>query len=179
MKIALIIGSLRKESLNRKMAENLKSIAPKTWEIQEVTIDDLPLYNQDFDEQTIDSYERVRKQIKAAEAVIFVTPEHNRSLPAALKNVFDIATRPAGNNLWAGKKAGIVTVTTGGWGANLAALELQKIGFMMGMSFSTTMANFSHGDSLFDDNGKLTDDKAQQFLHQFASSFDKFIDNQA
>lgn len=61
MKIALIIGSLRKESLNRKMAENLKSIAPKTWEIQEVTIDDLPLYNQDFDEQTIDSYERVRK----------------------------------------------------------------------------------------------------------------------
>ena len=175
MKIALIIGSLRKESLNRKMANNLKDIAPANWELEEIKIDDLPLYNQDFDKETIDSYERVRKQIKEVDAMIFVTPEHNRSLPTALKNVIDIVSRPAGNNLWAGKKAGIVTVTTGGWGGNLCALELQKIGFMIGISFNTTMGNFSNGDSLFDDAGKLTDDKAKQFLHDFATSFDKFI----
>lgn len=175
MKIALIIGSLRKASLNRKMANNLKTIAPATWEIEEVTIGDLPLYNQEYDSQTIASYERVRSQIKAADGVIFVTPEYNRSLPAGVKNLIDVATRPANNNLWASKKVGIVTVTHGSWGGNLCAVELQKILFMLDAKVNNTMANFSNGDDLFNASDKLIDEKAQQFLHQFANSFDELL----
>lgn len=175
MNVAFIIGSLRKDSYNRKVAEHVKKIAPQTWQIDEVKIDDLPLYNQDFDEQTIDSYERVRKQIKDADAVMFFTPEYNRSLPAALKNVIDIATRPSGNNLWSGKKVAISTASMGGWAGNLAAIELQKICFMLGMQVSTTMANFANAPQIFDENGELIDQKAKQVVQQFTNSFDEML----
>ena len=94
--LALIIGSLRKASINRVFAEYITSQLPEHVKIEEVAIADLPLYNQDYDNQTIESYDQVRKQIKQADAVLIVTPEHNRTLPAALKNVIDIASRPHG-----------------------------------------------------------------------------------
>ena len=89
--IALIIGSLRKESINRKFAEFIAAQMPDSVTIKEVYIADLPLYNQDYDDTTIDSYERVRQQLKGADAVLIVTPEHKRTLTAALKNVVDFA----------------------------------------------------------------------------------------
>ncbi|MFW2177493.1 MULTISPECIES: NADPH-dependent FMN reductase [unclassified Moraxella] len=175
MKIAFIIGSLRKESFNRKVAEQVKAIAPASWEIEEVKLDDLPLYNQDFDEQTIDSYERVRKQIKQADAVIFFTPEYNRSLPACAKNVIDIATRPSGNNLWAGKKVAISTASMGGWAGSLSAVDLQKILFMLGSQVSTTMANFANVGQIFDEKGEMNDQKSKQFLQKFVNDFDAML----
>ena len=103
--IALVIGSLRRDSINRKVAQYIQNIAPSSWQITEVQIGDLPVYNQDFDEQSIAQYDRIRAQIAAADAVLFVTPEHNRSIPAALKNLLDVASRPACKGVWAGKRA--------------------------------------------------------------------------
>lgn len=109
--IALIIGSLRKESINRKFAEYIVSQMPDHVNIKEVDIADLPLYNQDYDDKTIDSYERVRQQLKDADAVLIVTPEYNRTMPAALKNVIDIASRPYKESVWTHKKVAVVTAS--------------------------------------------------------------------
>ncbi len=103
--VALIVGSLRAESFNRKIADYVCQIAPQRWQISEIEIGDLPLYNQDRDDEPIEAYERVRGQLAAADVVLIVTPEHNRSVPAALKNVLDIASRPAGRGVWGGKKS--------------------------------------------------------------------------
>lgn len=175
MKIGFIIGSLRKASFNRKVAEHVKAIAPKNWQIYDIKIDDLPLYNQDFDEQTIESYERVRAQLKEMDGVIFFTPEYNRSLPAVLKNVIDIGTRPAGNNLWSGKKVAVSTASTGGWAGNLAAVELQKICFMLGMQVSSTMLNMPNVNDAFNNKGELVNQRSQQIIQQFVNRFDAML----
>ena len=106
--IALVVGSLRRDSINRKIALYIQSIAPSSWQITEVQIGDLPVYNQDFDNESIAAYDRVRQQLQSADAVLFATPEHNRSIPAALKNLLDVASRPAGKGVWAGKRAAVV-----------------------------------------------------------------------
>lgn len=104
MKIALVIGSLRKDSVNRKVAEYLRSVAPDGTVFEEVRLDDLPLYNPDQDETEIAAYTRVRTQIQNADAVLIVSPEYNRSVPAAVKNLLDVASRPAGKSVWGGKR---------------------------------------------------------------------------
>ncbi|WP_233127094.1 NADPH-dependent FMN reductase [Rodentibacter sp. Ppn85] len=108
-KVAFIVGSLSQRSINRHIANEILKNAPQGVEIEEIRIGDLPLYTQDLDSQSIPAYDRVRLQIKDAAAVLIVSPEHNRSVPAALKNVIDIASRPFGQNVWANKKVAIVT----------------------------------------------------------------------
>ena len=98
-KIALIIGSLSRASINRTVAQHLAAQAPEGVVVEEVQIGDLPLYTQDLDSESIPAYERVRAQLQAADAVLIVSPEHNRSMPAAVKNLLDIASRPAGKSL--------------------------------------------------------------------------------
>jgi putative NADPH-quinone reductase len=106
-KIALVVGSLRKESLNRKLANALVKLAPTEFSFNELQIGNLPLYNQDDDENQADSVKRLKKEISAAQRLLFVTPEYNRSIPGVLKNALDNASRPYGQNAWAGKPAGI------------------------------------------------------------------------
>ena len=95
-KIALVVGSLSRQSINRSIAEYIAAQAPQGVEVEEVAIADLPLYTQDLDAETVPAYDRVRTQLKAAEAVLIVSPEHNRSIPAAMKNLIDAASRPFG-----------------------------------------------------------------------------------
>src|SRR5205823_1641104 len=119
--VAVLIGSLRKDSLNRKLAHALMEIAPSSLKLEEVPIIDLPLYNPDQDVAPLAPWTALRERIKRAEAVLFVTPEHNRSVPAALKNAIDIASRPYGANAWDGKPAAVVSASPGaigGFGAN-------------------------------------------------------------
>lgn len=119
--IAVIVGSLRKESLNRKVAEALQALAPASLALEIVEIGQLPLYNQDYDEDSPESYIEFRRRITAADAVLFVTPEHNRSMPAAMKNAVDIGSRPYSKSVWNGKPAGVISASSsmqGGYGAN-------------------------------------------------------------
>ena len=172
--IALIIGSLSTESINRKFAEYIVSQMPDRVNIKEVAIADLPLYNQDYDDTTIDSYERVRQQLKDADAVLIVTPEHNRTMPAALKNVIDIASHPYKESVWTHKKVAVVTASPGSFGGINSALDVRKSMQMLSaqMMIDPEIYSSRATDSLNED-GSVTE-RTQKFLQRFASDFVDF-----
>src|SRR6185436_3661631 len=119
--IAVLVGSLRKESLNRKMANAIRDMAPEQMKLEIVEIGKLPLYNADFEETPPSQWVQFRERIKSADAVLFVTPEYNRSVPAGLKNAIDVGSRPYGKSVWERKPAAVVSVSPGaigGFGAN-------------------------------------------------------------
>ncbi len=120
--IAVLVGSLRKESINRKVALALAELAPANLKLNIVEIGDLPLYNEDLDGASPPAaYSTLRKQVSSSDAVLFVTPEYNRSVPAALKNAIDVGSRPYGQSAWSGKPGAVISVSPGaigGFGAN-------------------------------------------------------------
>ncbi len=175
MTVGLIIGSLREESINRKFAEYIVSQMPEHVSVEEINIADLPLYNQDYDERDISSYTRVRKQLKAADAVLIVTPEHNRTMPAALKNVIDIGSRPHGDGVWTDKKVAVVTASPGSYGGRASGLDVRKSMQMLSanMMVSPEVYLSRAADSL-DEEGKVVEG-TQKFLQKFVSGFVEFI----
>ena len=170
-RIALIIGSLSKQSINRAVAEHIAAQAPAGVEIEEVQIGDLPLYTQDLDTESVPAYDRVRAQIKAADAVLIVSPEHNRAMPAALKNLVDIASRPFGQNVWSGKKVAIATASPGSYGGIHAGLQIRQSLQMLGAEVLINPEVFLSRANAALENGKVTDERTAQFLNKFAAAF--------
>ncbi|TKR53670.1 NAD(P)H-dependent oxidoreductase [Allopusillimonas ginsengisoli] len=125
-KIAVVVGSLRKESFNRKLAVAIAKLAPSEFTFKQIEIGDLPLYNQDDDENQAPSVKRLKTEISEANGVIFVTPEYNRAMPGVLKNAIDHASRPYGKNAWEGKPAGVLGVSIGAIGTALAQQHLRN-----------------------------------------------------
>ncbi len=125
--IAVVIGSLRKDSFNRSLARALAKLAPPEFTFKQVEIGDLPLYNQDDDANQAPSVKRLKSEIAVAQAVLFVTPEYNRSIPGVLKNAIDHASRPYGQSVWAGKPAGVLGISIGVIGTALAQQHLRNI----------------------------------------------------
>jgi chromate reductase len=125
--IAVLVGSLRRESFNRKLASAMPSLAPADFTFEQVQIDDLPLYNQDDDEHQAESVRRIKAEIKKAHGLLFITPEYNRSIPGVLKNAIDHASRPYGHSSWTGKPAGILGVSIGVLGTALAQQHLRNV----------------------------------------------------
>ena len=126
-RIAVVVGSLRKDSFNKKLAKALEKLFPADFTFTHVRIDDLPLYNQDNEEAPSAQVSRLKSEIAAAHGVLFVTPEYNRSVPGVLKNAIDNASRPYGQSAWNGKPAGIVGVSGGAIGTALAQQHLRNI----------------------------------------------------
>lgn len=125
--IAVLVGSLRKDSFNRQLAQALTKMAPQGWQFKISRIDDLPLYNQDDDAQQAEPVQRLKAEIAAARGVVFVTPEYNRSIPGVLKNAIDLASRPWGQSKWAGKPAAVCGVSTGAVGTAVAQAHLRSV----------------------------------------------------
>ena len=125
--IAVLVGSLRKESLNAKLAAALARLAPPELSFQRVQIGDLPLYNQDDDASPAPSVVRLKGQVAAAQGVLFVTPEYNRSIPGVLKNAIDHGSRPYGHSVWAGKPAGVAGISPGAPGTSMAQQHLRNM----------------------------------------------------
>ena len=125
--IAVVVGSLRLDSFNRKLATALAKLAPPEFSFDQVEIGDLPLYNQDDDASQAQSVQRLKGQIKAARGVMFVTAEYNRSIPGVLKNAIDHASRPYGESVWAGKPAGVLGVSIGAIGTAVAQQHLRTV----------------------------------------------------
>lgn len=125
--IAVIVGSLRKDSFNSKLAAALAKLAPEGFLFQPVRIDDLPLYNQDDDGKPVAPVTRLKQEIAAARGLLFLTPEYNRSIPGVLKNAIDHASRPYGQSVWGGKPAGVLGVSVGAIGTALAQQHLRNI----------------------------------------------------
>ncbi len=174
--VAVVVGSLRTDSINRKVARALIALAPPSLTLSFVEIGQLPLYNQDSDENPPAPWTTFRERIKAADAVLFVTPEHNRSVPAALKNALDVASRPYGKSAWNGKPGAIVTASPGaigGFGANHHLR--QSLVFLNVPVLQQPEAYLGGADKLFDEKGQLSNDGTRKFLQQFMTAFADWI----
>ncbi len=155
-KIAVIVGSLRKDSFNRKLADAVVKLGPPDFTFQQLQISDLPLYNQDNDNDQAASVRRLKTEIKEVNGLIFVTPEHNRTIPSALKNALDHASRPYGQNAWAGKPAGILGASTGATGTSMAQQHLRNILVCLDVPTLGQPEAFIHvKDGLFDEAGEI------------------------
>jgi chromate reductase len=154
--IAVVAGSLRRDSFNRKLAVALARLAPAEFSFHDVQIGDLPLYNQDDDASPAPSVKRLKAEIAAAHGLLFVTPEYNRSIPGVLKNAIDHASRPYGQNAWAGKPAGVIGVSIGAIGTALAQQHLRNIlAYLDVPTLGQPEAFIQAKDGLFDADGSI------------------------
>ena len=154
--IAVIVGSLRKNSFNRQLATALARLAPQDVTFTQLRIDDLPLYNQDDDGQQAASVQRLKGEVKAAHGVLFVTAEYNRSIPGVLKNAIDHASRPYGQSAWAGKPAGVIGASVGAIGTALSQQHLRNVLAYLDMPTLGQPEAFIHAkDGLFDADGNV------------------------
>ena len=177
--IAVVVGSLRKDSINRKIALALADLAPASLKLQIIEIGDLPLYNEDIDtpDQTPPAYTAFRQQLSAADGVLFVTPEYNRSVPGVLKNAIDIASRPYGKSAWSGKPGAIVSVSPGAMGAFGANHALrQSLVFLNVPAMAQPEAYVGNAATLFDDAGTLTNASTREFLQKFMAAFAQWVE---
>ena len=154
--IAVLVGSLRRESLNRRLVEAIAKLAPAAFTFKQVEIGDLPLYNQDDDGNPPDTVKRLKGEISASQGLLFATPEYNRSMPGVLKNAIDHASRPYGQSAWAGKPAGILGVSVGAVGTALAQQHLRNVLAYLDVPTMGQPEAFIHAkDGLFDGAGNI------------------------
>lgn len=178
-RIAVVVGSLRKDSFNRKLAHALSMRAPAGFDLQQVEIGDLPLYNQDDDAHQADSVKRLKTEIGAAHGVIFVTPEYNRSIPGVLKNAIDHASRPYGQSAWAGKPAGIIGVSVGAAGTCMAQQHLRNVLAYLDMpTLGQPEAFLQMKDGLFDANGDIGE-QSRKFVQGWMDRFVAWVETHA
>lgn len=155
-KIAVVVGSLRRDSYNRMLANAIAKLAPADFVFQQTRIDDLPLYNQDDDGNQAASVKRFKKEIESADAVLFVTPEYNRSMPGVLKNAIDNGSRPWGSSSWAGKPAGIIGASIGAMGTAMAQQHLRNVLAFLDMpTLAQPEAFVQIKDGFFDADGSI------------------------
>jgi chromate reductase len=155
-KIAVIVGSLRRDSVNRKLASALAKLAPSNFSFREVRIGELPLYNQDDDASPAAPVRRLKAEIAAAHGVLFVTPEYNRSIPGVLKNAINYASQPYGQSAWAGKPAGVLGLSPGSIGTALARQHLRNIlAYLDAPTLGQPEVFLQAKDGLFDADGGI------------------------
>ncbi|OYU42592.1 MAG: NADPH-dependent FMN reductase [Burkholderiales bacterium PBB4] len=156
LQIAVLVGSLRRESFNRKLALAMAKLAPADFVFQQLQIDDLPLYNQDDDANPAPPVKRLKTALGAAHGLLLVTPEYNRSIPGVLKNAIDHASRPYGQNSWAGKPAGVLGVSVGAMGTAMAQQHLRAIlAYLDVPTLGQPEAFIQAKDDLFDTSGDI------------------------
>jgi chromate reductase len=171
-RIAVVVGSIRSASINRKLALALAALGPKDWSFEQLRIDDLPLYNQDHDKEPAETVKRLKSEIAAAQGVLFVTPEYNRSVPGVLKNAIDHASRPYGQSAWAGKPAGVIGTSGGQIGTAMAQQHLRNILAYLDMpTLGQPEAFIQFKEGLIDDKGQVTVDATREFLQKWMDAY--------
>jgi chromate reductase len=175
--VAVIVGSLRKESFNRKVANALIELAPASLKPEIVEIGQLPFFNQDLEPTPPKEWVAFRDRIRPADAVLFVTPEYNRSMPGVLKNAIDVGSRPYGQSVWNGKPGAVVTAapgSIGGFGSNHHLR--QSMVFLNVPMLQQPEAYIGGVDKLFNENGKLTADSTREFLTKFMQAYAAWVE---
>jgi chromate reductase, NAD(P)H dehydrogenase (quinone) len=176
LKVAVFVGSLRKASFNRKLAKAVEKLVPDNFEFDYVRIDHLPLYNQDFDESYPAECTQLKQQIESANALLFVTPEYNRSIPGVLKNAVDIASRPWGTNSFAGKPGATIGISVGATGTSMAQQHLRNVLMYLDVPLlgqPEVYVQFKEG--LIDDEGNISSEGTQKFLQGFADKYAAWV----
>jgi chromate reductase len=172
LKIAVFVGSLRKDSFNRRLARAVEKLAPAEFTFNHVRIDDLPLYSQDFDGAYPAVASRLKQEVEAADGVLFVTPEYNRSIPGVLKNAIDIASRPWGTNSFAGKPAAVIGASIGTGGTALAQQHLRNVLAYLDVPVLGQPEVFIHfKDDLIADDGTIHNEGTTKFLQGFMDRY--------
>lgn len=178
VKVGIIVGSLRKESVTKKLAANVAELFPNEYETEFIEIGNLPLYNEDIDDENgaHPEYIAFRDKMKDIDAVLFVTPEYNRSMPAAIKNALDVGSRPYGYSIWDGKAAAIISQSPSGlsgFGANHHIR--QSLVFLNMQPLQQPEAYIANSWELFDENGKINNEGTVQFLQTVVDGFVELI----
>ena len=177
-RIAIIVGSLRKDSINRKVAKSLCAFAGDKLDCEIVEIGDLPLYNQDYDSDSPEPFVRLRERIAAADGILFVTPEYNRGVPGVLKNAIDIGSRPYGHSVWDKKPAAIVSASPGSIGGFGANHQLRQACVFLNMPvMQQPEAYLGHvGDDSFEADGCLKEGQLKGLIVKLASAFADWVE---
>ncbi len=175
-RIAVVVGSLRRESFNRQLATALAKLAPQGFAFAPVEIGDLPLYNQDDDGQPAETVRRLKTQVAQAQGVLFVTPEYNRSIPGVLKNAIDHGSRPYGQSVWAGKPAAVLGISIGAIGTAVAQQHLRTILAYLDMpTLGQPEVYLQNKPGLSGADGGIAPDDTKQFLQGFVERFAAFV----
>jgi chromate reductase, NAD(P)H dehydrogenase (quinone) len=175
--IAVIVGSLRKASFNRKMANAMIELAPAPLKLEIVEIGALPIYNEDSEHDVPPAWKTFRERLGRADGVLFVTPEYNRSIPGVLKNAIDVGSRPYGSSRWDGKPGGVVSVSPGaigGFGANHHVR--QTLVFLNVPVLQQPEAYIGGAAKLFDESGKLTNADSREFVGKFMKAYAAWVE---
>jgi chromate reductase len=172
IQIGVIVGSLRRDSFNKKLADALAKLAPPEFEFKRLEVGNLPLYNQDDDANQADAVKRLKADIAASQGLLFVTAEYNRSMPGVLKNAIDHASRPYGQNAWAGKPAGVIGVSVGAVGTALAQQHLRNVlAYLDVPTLGQPEAFIQNKEGLFDADGSVGAD-SRKFVQGW---MDKYV----
>jgi chromate reductase, NAD(P)H dehydrogenase (quinone) len=178
--IAVVVGSLRRDSFNRKLANALVKLAPAEFSFKQLEIGDLPLYNQDNDANQPAPVLRLKAEITASAGVIFVTPEYNRSIPGVLKNALDNASRPYGNNAWAGKPAGVLGASPGTIGTAVAQQHLRTIlAYLDVPTLGQPEAFIQVKEGFFDQAGDISSEDTRKFLQGWMDRYVAWVKRHA
>ena len=177
--IAVIVGSLRRDSINRKLAVAIAKLGPANFSFSPTQIDDLPLYNQDDDAHQSGSVKRLKAAIMNSQGLLFVTPEYNRSIPGVLKNAIDHASRPYGESVWAGKPAGIMGVSVGAMGTSMAQQHLRNILACLDVSTLSLPEVFLYAKEGFFDQAGNIDESSRKFLQHWMDQYVAWVKQHA
>ena len=174
-RIAVIVGSLRRDSFNRKLADALGRMGPGTFEFRHLEIGDLPLYNQDDDGQQHANVLRLKEEVRQSQGLLFVTPEYNRSVPGVLKNAIDHASRPYGQSAWAGKPAGVIGISVGAIGTALAQQHLRNtLAYLDVPTLGQPEAFLQAKEGFFDADGGIAE-SSRKFVQGWMDAFVAFV----
>ena len=177
IKVAVLVGSLRKDSFNRRLARAVEKLAPEELTFESIRIGGLPLYDQDFDGQYPAPCQQLKRQVEAADALLFVTPEYNRSIPGVLKNAIDIASRPWGTNSFAGKPGAVIGASIGATGSALAQQHLRNVLAYLDVPLLGQPEVFVQfqDDGPVDADGNITVQSTREFLQGFVDRYVQWL----
>lgn len=174
--IGVIVGSLRTDSINKKLANAIEKLAPADFSFKRLEIGDLPLYNQDDDANQAESVKRLKNEIKASHGLLFVTPEYNRAIPGVLKNAIDHASRPYGQSAWVGKPGGVLGASVGSIGSAIAQQQLRGVLAYLDVPTLGQPEAFIHvTEGMFDNEGNISRDDTKKFLQSWVDKYVAWI----
>lgn len=176
-RVGVIVGSLRKGAHTRMLARALPELTPPSLQLVDISIGELPLYNYDLETKTPPpAWTAFRTAVKSTNAILFVTPEYNRSMPGAVKNAMDVGSRPWGDSAWSGKPAGVISLTPGALGAMAANHHLRQVLMAVNLAAMPYPEAYIPGaEKLFDESGRLTSDSTRTFLQEFMEAFATWV----
>jgi chromate reductase len=179
-RIAVLVGSLRRESFNRRLAQAVVKLAPAEFAFTQLRIDDIPPFNQDEESNPSEPVRRLKSEIEAAQGVIFVTPEYNRSLPGVLKNALDQASRPYGQSVWDGKPAGVLGASIGAIGTAVAQQHLRNsLAYLNMPTLGQPEVFLRVGDDFFDGSGAIAKADTRKFLQGWMDRYVAWVKRHA